>query len=121
MTFGQLLHSFVTDDMTTAVLAAIILDLVLGVAAAVKLGSFALGYVANFARNDVLGKVLPFLVIHAAADVAGATDVVIPGLDLDLISQGMFALVMAALVGSVLSSLKDLGFSALPGTLGRGD
>jgi hypothetical protein len=120
VTFGQLLHSFITDDMTKAVLAAIALDLVLGVAAALKLGSFALGYVANFARNDVLGKVLPFLVIHAAADVAGSTDIVIPGLDMAAIADAMFALVMAAMVGSILSSLKDLGFTALPGALGRG-
>lgn len=120
MTVAALIHSFITDDQTKAVFAAIIIDLVLGVIAAAKLGTFNLAYIANFARNDVLSKVVPFFVIHAASDVAGGVDIVIPGLDLSALSTAMFALVIAALVGSILGSLRDLGFGAIPAAAGSG-
>jgi len=119
MTLQALIQNFVHDDQFKTVAALIALDLVLGVAAAVKLGQFRLTYLANFARNDVLGKVAPFLVLHSFALVAGSTSVVIPGLDVSKISDATFALVTAAMVGSVLSSLADFGLP-VPPALGRG-
>jgi biotin transporter BioY len=120
MTIAALIQSFIHDQQTKAILLAIIVDLVLGVAAAFKLGTFRLTYLSNFARNDLLGKVVPFLFIHSASEVAGGTNIVIPGLDLSALSTAMFALVMAAMVGSILSSIKDLGFSAIPAQAGSG-
>jgi hypothetical protein len=114
-----LVHSFVTDKQFQTVAAVIVLDLVLGVAAAVKMGTFALSYVSNFARNDVLGKVFPFFVLHSFALVAGNTTIVIPGLDVSKISDATFALVTAAMVGSIISSLTDFGLP-VPTALGRG-
>jgi hypothetical protein len=114
VTIAQILHQFVTDKQTQTIVALIVVDLILGVAAALKLGTFRLAYLANFARNDVLGKVAPFLVISAAADVAGGVNIVIPGLDLKNMATGMFVGISAAMVGSILSSLKDLTGAALP-------
>lgn len=107
-------HSFFADDRVEALLVLIALDFALGVIAAVKLGSFRLSYVADFARNDLLGKVAPFAVIYAGYKYAGSVDLVIPGLDLELVMNGVWVIVLAALVGSVLNSIKDLGLSALP-------
>jgi hypothetical protein len=115
---AQLIHSFVTDVQTKTVFAMIVLDLVLGVLAALKLGTFRLAFLANFARNDVLGKVIPFFALHSAALVAGEQNVVIPGFDISMISDAVFGLVAAAMVGSILGSLADLGLSAIPPALG---
>jgi hypothetical protein len=120
MNLGDLLHSFAVGQEFQTVAALIVVDFVLGVAAAVKMGTFALSYVSNFARNDVLAKVVPFFVLNSAALVAGKTDIVIPGFDLNIVKDAMFATVTAAMVGSLVSSLSDLGFTALPGQLGRG-
>jgi hypothetical protein len=114
VTIAQILSLFVHDKQSQTILALILVDLILGVAAALKLGTFRLAYLANFARNDVLGKVAPFLVISAAADVAGGVNIVIPGLDLKNMATGMFVGISAAMVGSILSSLKDLTGAALP-------
>lgn len=120
MTVDQIIHAVATDSQTQTVLGLILLDLVLGVAAAIKLGTFALSYVANFARNDVLSKAVPFFVVDAFAAVAGSTSIVVDQLDLTNVAHGMFVAVTAAMVGSVVSSLKDLGFDVLPPALGRG-
>lgn len=120
MTVTQIIHQIATDSQLEAITAAIIIDLVLGVLAALKTGVFKLAYLANFARNDVLGKAVPWAALDAAAIVAGGTDIVIPGLDLTGIAHAAFAVVIAALVGSILGSLKDLGLSGLPAVLGSG-
>jgi len=41
-------------------------------------------------------------------------DLVIPGLDMEVVMNGVWAIVLAALVGSLLGSLKQLGLQALP-------
>jgi hypothetical protein len=120
MNLGNLLHQFVSDTQFQTVAALIVLDLILGVAAAAKTRTFQVAYLANFARNDVLGKVVPFFVIDSAAIVAGGTNIFIPGVDLTNVAHGMFVLVTAAMVGSLLSSLKDLGFSTIPAAAGSG-
>lgn len=102
-------HSFFADDRVETILILIALDLALGVIASVKMGNFRLSFVADFARNDVLGKVLPFAVIYAGYKYAGSVDLVIPGLDLEVIMNGVWVIVLAALTGSLLGSLKNLG------------
>lgn len=120
MALQQIIHSFVTSTQFETVAALIILDVIFGVAAAVKDKgqSFALTYLANFARNDVLGKVFPWFVLFAGSKVAGGTNIVIPGVDLSNLSTATFALVTAAMVGSLITSLSDFGIS-VPSALGR--
>lgn len=116
---NSLIQSFVSDQQFHAVAALIVIDFVLGVAAALKLGTFALSYVSNFTRNDVLGKVVPFFVLHSFGLVAGSTTIVVPGLDVSRLSDAAWIAVTAALVGSIISSLGDFGLG-LPSALGRG-
>lgn len=109
MTFGKLLHEFFSDDKVLISFVLIILDFILGVAAALKVGTFKFAYFSDFLKTDVLGKLLPYFVLYAGALVAGSAHLVIPGLDVALIAGLAYAALVTAFVGSILSSLKDLG------------
>src|SRR4051794_40370510 len=107
------------DAQLQTLLVVIALDVVLGVLASFRLGTFRLAYLANFARNDLLGKVVPFLILDAAAQVAGGLNIIVSGLDLTNIAHGVFVLLTAAMIGSILGSLRDLGLaSTIPAALG---
>lgn len=119
---GVLVHRFFEDTRTQITLLLIALDVILGVAAAVAKGDFRLSFVGDFARNDLLGKVLPFFGLYGGYVYAKNADIVIPGVDLEVIMNGAWAIVSAALVGSLLNSLKDLGLlSALTNTIAGND
>ncbi len=107
-------HSFFNDQRVQVVLLLVTLDLLLGVIAALKKGDFRLSFVADFARNDILGKVAPFAVLYAGYKYAGSADIVIPGFDLEVAMNAAWVVVLAALVGSLLGSIKELGLSQLP-------
>lgn len=117
MTTEQIVNSFAHDGYLQAVLVIIALDVLLGVAASLKKGEFKFSWLAAFARDDLLAKVFPWFLIYAASK--WAPNVAVLGIDLTSIEKIVFALVTAALAGSLLSSLKDLGLpvpepSALP-------
>jgi len=105
------LTQFANDTKVQAILLLLLADFVLGVAAALKTGTFRLSYVADLLKNDVLGKVLPYFAFYVLAIVAGSQNIIIPGLDFGIIAGSAYALVVAALGGSVLSSIADLGFA----------
>lgn len=107
------------DDPTVIALAVLVgLDLVLGVSAALKNGVFRLSYIADVLRNDVLGKVVPYYAVWVAVHVSG--DVMLG--DFGVIEEGAGALAVAAVGGSVLNSLRDLGLaSAMPDALAGPD
>ena len=107
-------HSFFADDRVETLLVLIALDLALGVIVSLKLGNFRLSFVVDFARNDLLGKVAPFAVIYAGYLYARNVDIVIPGVDMEVVMNGVWVITLAALVGSLLGSLKDLGLQQLP-------
>lgn len=107
-------NTFAHDGKVHALLLLLAADFVFGVAAALKLGTFRLSFVADLLKNDVLGKVLPYFGLYAFALVAGSEDLLIPGLDFGLIAGGAYSLVLVALVGSVLSSIRDLGIVSMP-------
>lgn len=104
------LVEFAHDDKLVAALIAVALDFFLGVFAAIKMGTFRLSYVADFARNDLIFKLFPWMVFYILALVAGGVDIVIPGLDLGFIAGTIYAGIMVAWVASILDSLKELGF-----------
>jgi len=108
--------AFWNDERTQIVLLLIALDLALGVLAALKAGGFRLSFLSDFARNDIINKVLPFAVLYAGYKYAANADIVIPGVDLEMIMNAAWVIVMAALGGSLLNSLRDLGLgtSLLP-------
>lgn len=118
--FGQgLVEAFIDDPTVRLIAVAWLLDFLLGVFAAVKSGTFRLSYIADTFRNDVIGKILPYYTLWAALHVTGI-DWSIGGLD--IIEEGAGALVIAALVGSILNSLRDLGLAkSMPDTLAGPD
>jgi hypothetical protein len=121
MTPAQVATAFAHDALLQAVLVIIALDILLGVAASVKKGAFRLSWLAGFAKDDLLGKVFPWFLIYAVSKYAPSVAVL--GIDLSAIEKLVWAAVVAALAGSMLSSLKDLGLpipdiGALPNLLG---
>jgi Bacteriophage holin family len=106
---GTWLREFASDTKVHVALLLVVIDFILGVAAAVKAGTFRMSYVADFARNDILFKLLPYFALYAAAIVAGHEDIVIPGLDFGVFAGAFYALIVAAWVGSILSSLTGFG------------
>lgn len=110
MTFGVLLHRFFEDDKVVVIFVALALDFALGVIAALKVGNFRLSYVADFLRNDIAFKVVPYFVLYAGALVAGGQDILIPGIDMGVLAGAAYVTVIGALVGSILKSVADLGF-----------
>lgn len=109
-----------TDDPTVRIIAVlVILDFLLGTFAAVKNGTFRLSYFADVFRNDVIGKVFPYYTLWAALHVAGI-EWSIGGFD--VIEESAGAVVIGALAGSALNSLRDLGLAqSMPDTLAGPD
>jgi uncharacterized membrane protein len=118
MTLPQVVEAIVSDAMAKAILVLIVLDLVLGVAEAVKSGSFHFAKVAGFLRDDVLGKAVPWAALYSAWKFA--PDVSVIGVDLEIVTRAAGALLVAALAGSLVSSLAGLGLS-VPSPLKHGE
>jgi len=118
VTVQSVVNEFANDKQLQAVLVLIVLDVVLGVVAAVKLGVFAFSKIAAFLKDDVLGKVVPWFAIFAAAKFAPSVDVL--GIDLNQIQTVFWAAVVVALVASLTSSASDLGVG-LPRMLATGE
>ena len=116
MTIIQIIQSFAHDKQLGLVLTLIVADFVLGVLAAFKMGTFRLTYIANFVHNDLLGKVVPWFAVFALDKSTHAAGIVGP-VDFNQANLVAFGLVSAAMVGSIMSSLMDLGVN-LPITLG---
>lgn len=108
----QILHDFVTDKQVTLVAILIAADLVFGIAAALKLGTFNLSYIATFLKDDVLGKVVPWFALFAFSKVSPGN--LVAGIDFGALATSAFVLVTAALAGSLVSSLADLGVPVPP-------
>lgn len=114
MNLSQAIHAFAVDLKTQAALVLIVCDFAFGVLAALKLGRFRLSYVADFAKNDIAFKLVPWAAIYVAAKFAGGQQLVIPGVDLGVAETAVYAVIVAAWVGSLLGSLDDLGFKLPP-------
>ena len=120
MTFGQLLHSFFSDDKLKAVIVLITIDFVLGTISAVKTKTFRFSFIADLARNDVLFKVVPWFVLYAGALVAGQQTILIDSVTIGTVAGSLYVLVVAALGGSIASSLLELGLGKTLGATIKG-
>lgn len=103
---SAIVDQFTEDPTVRAIAAFWVLDFLLGLYAAYKTRTFRLSYVADTFRNDVVGKILPYYTLWAAVHVTGI-DWSIGGFD--VVEETAGAVVIAALLGSVLASLKELG------------
>jgi hypothetical protein len=100
-----LLKAF-TEDPTVIALAVLVgLDVLLGVAAALKNKTFKFVILADFLRADVLSKLVPYYGVWAALQLTGDIEIG----DLELIEESVGAIALAALAASILNSLRDLG------------
>lgn len=108
---GQLLHAFFNDERVQIALLLLILDFVLGVIAAFvdDTQGFRLSFIGDILRTDVLMKIVPFFVLYGGYKYAAGADLVIPGLDMEVLMNAAWVVVLAALVGSIYSSLNDIG------------
>lgn len=113
-TIAGLLNEFWTDGKVKILVVLIALDFFLGVIAALKLGTFRLSYVADFARKDVVFKLGAYLFVYAGALYAGQTDIVIEGIDLGVIAGGLYVVIVAAFAGSIFNSLREIGWEKAP-------
>ena len=109
MNITAIISSFAHDKQLAVVVSLIAADFVLGVLASFKLGTFRLTYLSNFAKNDLLGKVVPWFAVFALDKASGAAGIVGP-IDWSQVSTAAFVAVTAAMAGSILSSLADLGW-----------
>lgn len=112
-TIGLWFNTFVHDDKVLVVLLLVAIDFVLGVLAALKTHTFKMHYVAQFAQDDILAKVVPYFVVYAGALTAGHTNIIIPGLDLGIVAGAVYVAVVAAMVASIYGSLRQLGLPAI--------
>lgn len=111
MDLSDALHALFVDMKLQIALVVIFVDFVLGVLAALKLGTFRLSYFADFCRNDILFKLAPWGVVYVASKFAGHQQLVIPGVDLGVAAGAVYVAVMASWTGSIINSLAELGFN----------
>ena len=110
----QACETFAREGQLHLMLVLIALDLALGVIAALKLGTFVLAYVSDFLRADVLFKVVPWFALWLGDRLTRGADVA-AGVGLGAFANAAYGFALAALVGSLASSVRDLGLPA--GTL----
>src|SRR3990172_4923279 len=104
----DLIREFTNDPMVQTMAVLVVIDIVLGISAAVvgKSQTFQLSYVVDFLRNDVLGKLVPYYAVWAGVHLGGDFEVI----GIPAIESVVGAAVIAALGASILNSLRDLGF-----------
>lgn len=107
--FGQLLAAFANDSKLRIVVILIAVDVLVGIIAAIKMGTFTLSYVADFMRNDVLFKLLPWFILYSAGKLTSKDT--IPGINFATLANGAFGMITLALAGSIMSSLYQLGLA----------
>ncbi len=106
---GAWLSTFAHDDKVHGLLVLIFIDFVLGIIAAVKMGNFRFSYVSDFLRNDLLFKVVPYFALYACALVRGEDSIIFDGLTWGVVAGAAYVTVLAAMAGSLLASIADLG------------
>jgi hypothetical protein len=92
-----------SDKRVWIALALVGVDFILGVLAAAKSGTFNLSRIAKFAETDFAFKLIPWAVLFIGAQFAGGT--------LDVVEKAVYAGIVAAWAGSILSSLSQLGIA----------
>lgn len=113
----NLLNQFTEDPTVIALAVLVVLDVLLGVASALKARKFKFVLISDFLRADVLGKLVPYYAVWAAVHIGG---------DFELGSFGVIeetagALAVLAVGASVANSLKELGLHRLPETIAADD
>ncbi len=96
------------DPLLRALLVAWIVDFLLGVLAAFKLGAFDPGMLARTLRDDAVVKIVPVVVLVAGAQAGGE---LLPDVPLSALAYSAASLALVGFVASIRSSLTELGVS----------
>jgi uncharacterized membrane-anchored protein len=75
-------------------------NVILAVAASIKTGTFRLGYLANFVKSKLLPYLLGFMAALLVAQVQT---------NLSSLPTAIWAAIELALIGDILSALKEIG------------
>lgn len=105
---NAIVDAFIDDPTVRIIAVLVLLDFVLGTAAALYTKTFRLSFFADVFRNDVLGKLLPYYALWGALHISGI-DWSVGGFD--VVEEAAGATVILALTGSVLNSLRDFGLA----------
>lgn len=108
MQIQEVISTFWNDGKVEVLVLLVALDFFLGVFAALKSGTFRLSYVADFLRKDVLFKMGSYLLLYAGALYAGQADILIDGLDLGVLAGAAYAVIIAAMLGSIANSVAEM-------------
>lgn len=107
----ELVMQFLNDARVWTIMALIVVDLVTGVAAALKSGKFDWQALGDFYTTNVLPFVASYLPVYLIFQFAGAYIG-------EYVSEGiliaLWAPIPAALLGSIASNLKELGVDYTP-------
>ena len=105
------LKAFATDPRTLTLGGLILLDLLLGVAAAIRRGEFRLKELARFYRTAVIPNILGYAVVWTLVHI-GLGDYLGP---IEPVIQWLLGgSVGASLVASIFENAKELGFQPPP-------
>lgn len=102
---STLIREFADDPGIRLAAVLVLLDFILGVAAALASGTFRFGWLPDFLRRDVLQKLVPYFAVWAAVRLGGDVDLGGVG----AIEETVNAAILLALGASILNSLRDLG------------
>ena len=110
MNYVENLINVVTPTQIIAILALILADLITGVAAALRTGTFDIAKIANFLKSSVL----PYFLVYIALGIVAALvppellGVFAPILDPVLLNASWVA-IMGVLIGSVWENIVEIG------------
>lgn len=111
-TFGEVMRVYGTSFASRAIFVALIIDAIVGMIGAVRVGVFNSASVANFMRTSVIGYAFGFLIFWLLAYWA-LGDVVPQWLSLGVIALG-FGAVITALTMSIVDNLIKLAYGSTP-------
>lgn len=110
--FGATLRAFALEQQTRTIIAAILVDVVTGVIAALRLGVFDTARLAQFMRSNVLPYLLGYMLFWFLA-FYGLIDLLPVVMTNGIASLG-YGAVMASLTVSILDNLKRASAGSTP-------
>lgn len=105
-TFGDTIRAFATDDKTRVIIGAILIDVILGVSAAMRIGTFDVTAIAKFHSTNVLPYVLAYLLLWSL-QVFGLASA-LPLTLSDSIASVSFGTIVTTLTGSIVNNVGRL-------------
>jgi len=103
---AELVLRFLQDARVITIFALVVIDVVTGIAAAIKRGEFSWGKMGDFYRTNVLPYIISYLPVYVVFQYLG----MYIG---DVLSEGIVTLLWAPIVSNLAASigdnLKDLG------------